>query len=225
MDAYERAATRRELLRLGLVASVATVWLPRGLRGWAQDVLPATPNTTPGPFYPVIKPPDHDTDLIHVRGHRRRAQGQVILVAGRVLDQRGEPIHGARVELWQANTFGRYNHPSDTNPAPLDPDFQGYGVQLTDREGRYRFTTIKPGPYPFDETHIRTPHLHFEVTGRIDQRVTQLFFAGEPLNAQDFVLQAVPRDRDRLIAELLAPPAGEDSSSRLVQWDIVLPRG
>ena len=102
MDAYERAATRRELLRLGLVASVAAVWLPRGLWGWAQDVLPATPNTTPGPFYPVIKPPDHDTDLIHVRGHRRRAQGQVILVAGRVLDQRGEPIHGAR-----ALSFGR----------------------------------------------------------------------------------------------------------------------
>ena len=225
MDAYERAATRRELLRLGLVASVAAVWLPPWLSGSPQELLPATPSTTPGPFYPVVKPPDHDTDLIHVTGHRRRAQGQVILVAGRVLDQRGEPIHRARVELWQANTFGRYNHPSDPNPAPLDPDFQGYGVQLTDRDGRYRFTTIKPGPYPFDATRIRTPHLHFEVTGRIDQRVTQLFFAGEPLNAQDFVLQAVPRNRDRLIADLLAPPAGEDPSGRLVQWDVVLPRG
>jgi protocatechuate 3,4-dioxygenase, beta subunit len=226
MDAYERAATRRELLRLGFVAGVAAVWLPRGLLwGWTQEVLPATPSTTPGPFYPVIKPPDQDTDLIRVRGHRGRAQGKVILVAGRVLNQRGEPIHGARVELWQANTFGRYNHPSDPNPAPLDPDFQGYGVQLTDREGRYRFTTIKPGPYPFDATRIRTPHLHFEVTGRIDERVTQLFFANEPLNAQDFVLQAAPRDRDRLIAELLPPPAGDDSFGWLVQWDIVLPRG
>jgi protocatechuate 3,4-dioxygenase, beta subunit len=126
---------------------------------------------------------------------------------------------------WQANTFGRYDHPSDHNPAPRDPHFQGYGVQLTDREGRYRFTTIKPGPYPFDATRTRTPHLHFEVTGRVDQRITQLFFAGEPLNAQDFVLQAVPLDRERLIAELRPAPAGEDSASRLIQWDIVLPTG
>jgi protocatechuate 3,4-dioxygenase beta subunit len=226
MNAYERAATRRELLRLGIAAGVAAVWLPRGpLWGWAQGDLTATPATTPGPFYPVIKPPDRDTDLTQVRGHRTRAQGQVIQVTGRVLKQRGEPIRGARVELWQANTFGRYNHPSDPNPAPLDPDFQGYGVQLTDREGRFRFTTIKPGPYPFDATRTRTPHLHFEVTGRIDQRVTQLFFAGEPLNDQDFVLQAVPQFRDRLIVDLMPPPPGEDPASRLVRWDIVLPQG
>jgi protocatechuate 3,4-dioxygenase beta subunit len=226
MDAYERAVTRRELLRLGIAAGVAAVWMPTGLLwGWTQAALPATPTTTPGPFYPVIKPPDRDTDLTHVSGHRARAQGQVIHVAGRVLNQRGEPIRAARVELWQANTFGRYNHPSDPNPAPLDADFQGYGVQVTDREGRFRFTTIKPGPYPFDATRTRTPHLHFDVTGRIDQRVTQLFFSGEPLNAQDFVLQGVPRYRDRLIADLAPPPPGEDPASRLVQWDIVLPRG
>ena len=226
MDAYERAATRRELLRLGVVAGVAAVWLPRSLLwGSTPEALPATPSTTPGPFYPVRKPHDQDTDLTHIRGHRRRAQGQVILVAGRVLNRRGEPVRNARVELWQANTFGRYNHPSDPNPAPLDPDFEGYGVQLTDREGRFRFTTIKPGPYPFDATRVRTPHLHFEVTGRIDQRVTQLFFAGEGLNAEDFVLQAVPRDRDLLIADLVPSPAGEDPASRLVRWDIVLPQG
>lgn len=226
MDSYERAATRRELLRLGVAASVAAVWMPRGLLwGSSQAELPATPSTTPGPFYPVMKPPDRDTDLTQVAGLRTRAQGQVIHVAGRVLNQRGEPIRGARVELWQANTFGRYNHPSDPNPAPLDPGFQGYGVQLTDREGRFRFTTIKPGPYPFDATRTRTPHLHFEVTGRIDQRITQLFFAGETLNAQDFVLQGVPRNRDNLIADLLPPPAGEDPTSRVVHWDIVLSRG
>jgi protocatechuate 3,4-dioxygenase, beta subunit len=226
MDGYERVLMRRELLRLGIAAGVAAVWLPRGLLwGWAPGELPATPSTTPGPFYPVIKPLDRDTDLTHIRGHRARARGQVIHVAGRVLNVKGEPVRGARVELWQANTFGRYTHPSDPNPAPLDPDFQGYGVQLTDREGRYRFTTIKPGPYPFDATRTRTPHLHFEVTGRIDQRITQLFFAGEPLNAQDFVLQGVPRGRDRLIVALQPPPASEDPAARLVQWDIVLPRG
>jgi protocatechuate 3,4-dioxygenase beta subunit len=128
------------------------------------------------------------------------------------------------VELWQANNFGRYNHPSDPDPAPLDPNFQGYGVQATDREGRFRFTTIKPGPYP-DGARTRAPHLHFEVTGRTDRRVTQLFFAGEPLNDQDFVLQSVPRYRERLIADLQPSPPNEDSNTRLVQWDIVLRRG
>jgi protocatechuate 3,4-dioxygenase beta subunit len=226
MDAYERMVTRRDLLRLGVAASVAALWQPPGLSwGWQQGALPPTPNTTPGPFYPVLKPLDQDSDLTLIRGHRVRAQGQVIHVAGRVVTTRGEPVRGARVELWQANTFGRYDHPSDRNPAPRDPHFQGYGVQLTDREGRYRFTTIKPGPYPFDTTRTRTPHLHFEVTGRVDQRITQLFFAGEALNAQDFVLQAVPLDRERLIAELRPAPAGEDSASRLIQWDIVLPTG
>ena len=226
MDEHEQAHARRELLRLGVAATVVAVWQPAGmLWGWTQELLPATPNTTPGPFYPVVKPLERDADLTHLQGRRNRAQGQVIHVSGRVLDQRGEPIRGARVELWQANTFGRYSHRSDPNPAPLDPDFQGYGVQLTDREARFRFTTIKPGAYPFDATRTRAPHIHFEVTGRVDRRTTQIFFADEPLNSQDFVLQAVPRDRERLVTDLLPAPHGEDPASRLVQWDIVLPRG
>jgi protocatechuate 3,4-dioxygenase, beta subunit len=226
MDEYEQTITRRELLRLGIAVGVAAVWLPRSLLwGSNEQLLPATPSAILGPFYPVLKPLERDSDLTHIRGHRGQAKGQIIHVSGRVLTQRGEPVCNARVELWQANTFGRYNHPSDANPAPLDPDFQGYGVQVTDRDGRFRFTTIKPGPYPFDGTRIRTPHLHFDVTGRTDQRVTQLFFAGEPLNDQDFVLQSVPRNRDRLLAPILPAPAGEDPASQLVQWDIVLPRG
>jgi protocatechuate 3,4-dioxygenase, beta subunit len=226
MDLYERALTRRELLRLGLAANVAALWTPRGLLwGWDQQALPATPSTILGPFYPLIKPPDRDSDLTRIAGRRVRAQGQVLHVAGRVLNVRGEPVADARVELWQANAMGRYNHPSDANPAPLDPGFEGYGVQITDREGRFRFTTIKPGPYPVDNVRVRSPHLHFEVTGRHDRRVTQLFFAGEPLNEQDFVLQAAFRNQDRLLAELLPPPSDADPRSRSIRWDIVVPTG
>ena len=213
--------TRRQLLKLGIATGMLAAWGPEG---WAEDPMLPTPGTILGPFYPVIRPVELDTDLTRLKGHRARAQGHVIHVAGRVLNVRGEPIRGARVELWQANSFGRYSHPSDPNPAPLDPDFQGYGVQTTDREGRFRFTTIKPGPYP-DGPRTRAPHLHFEVTGRTDRRVTQLFFAGEPLNEQDHVLQAVPRPQERLVAGLQAPPPDADPASRLVQWDIVLRRG
>jgi protocatechuate 3,4-dioxygenase beta subunit len=221
MKIDQPVCTRRRFLELGIPAGVMMVCAPES---WAQTDTPSTPSTILGPYYPVIRPVERDTDLTRLRGHRSRASGQVIHVAGRILNQRGEPLRGARVELWQANALGRYNHPSDPNPAPLDPDFQGYGVQVTDREGRFRFTTIKPGPYPFDGG-TRAPHLHFQVTGQAERRVTQMLFAGEALNGQDQVLQSVPRRRESMVADLLPAPLGEDPATRLVRWDIVLRRG
>ena len=217
----QQACTRRRFIELGLIAGAVAVFTPES---WAQVDMPTTPSTILGPYYPVIRPVERDTDLTRLRGHRLGAKGQVIHVTGRVLNQRGEPLRGAQVELWQANAAGRYNHPSDPNPAALDPNFQGYAVQLTDREGRFRFTTIKPGPYPF-EAGTRAPHLHFQVTGQAERRVTQMFFAGEALNPQDQVLQAVPRRRESLVADLLPAPRDEDPATRLVRWDIVLRRG
>ena len=99
---------------------------------------------------------------------------------GRFLNMKGEPIPGARVEIWQANTYGRYTHPGDTNPAPLDPNFEGYGVQITDAEGRYRFKTIKPGAYPAAQGWTRPPHIHFKVETKTNWLVTQMYFYGEP---------------------------------------------
>jgi protocatechuate 3,4-dioxygenase, beta subunit len=221
MKIDQPACTRRRFLELGIIAGVVTICTPES---WAQTGTPTTPSTILGPYYPVVRPVERDTDLTRLRGHRSRASGQVIHVAGRILNRQGEPLRAARVELWQANASGRYNHPSDPNPAPLDPNFQGYGEQVTDREGRFRFTTIKPGPYPF-EGGTRAPHLHFQVTGRAERRVTQMFFAREPLNGQDYVLQSVPRRRENMIADLLPAPPDEDPDSRLIQWDIVLGRG
>lgn len=221
MTADKQACSRREFLKCGFIAGVGAL---SAQGAWAQAEIPTTPSTILGPFYPVIRPIELDTDLTRISSHRSRAKGQVIHVAGRILNQRSEPLRGARVELWQANTYGRYNHPSDPNPAPIDPDFQGYGLQVTDRNGRFRFTTIKPGPYPF-EGGMRAPHLHLQVTGRAERRVTQLFFDGEPLNNQDFVLQGVPRHREKLIVDLLAPPPDEDPATRLIRWDFVLRRG
>jgi protocatechuate 3,4-dioxygenase beta subunit len=221
MIVNQTTITRRRFLESGVIAGVVTLCAPES---WAQAETPTTPSTILGPYYPVIRPVERDADLTRLRGRRSRARGQIIHVAGRVLNQRGEPLRGARVELWQANSFGRYNHPSDPNPAPLDPDFQGYGLQVTDREGRFRFTTVKPGPYPFDGG-TRAPHLHFQVTGRTERRVSQMFFAGEALNGQDQVLLATPRRREKLIADLLPAPPDEDPATRLVRWDIVLRRG
>src|SRR3989304_223777 len=103
-----------------------------------------TPEQAQGPFYPVTKPLDRDADLTVVNGKPGKAQGQVIQVMGRVFNAKGAPVRGAQVEIWQANTFGRYTHPQDSNPAPLDPNFQGYGAQATDASGQYQFRTVKP---------------------------------------------------------------------------------
>ena len=108
-------------------------------------VAPLTPENPEGPFYPKRSQLDKDTDLTQVQGREERAQGQVIRVTGRVLDDNGEPVEGALVDIWQANAFGRYDHEDDPATAPLDPNFQGWGMVKTDAEGRYSFTTIKPG--------------------------------------------------------------------------------
>src|SRR4029077_18840069 len=113
-------------------------------------------------------PPDHcsqATLLLRKRsfGVRRRpdrAKGQVLNVAGKVLDVWGEPVRNAKIEIWQANTYGRYTHPSDTNLAPLDPNFEGSAVLTTDTNGRYRFKTIKPAAYPTGPNTMRPAHIH-----------------------------------------------------------------
>jgi protocatechuate 3,4-dioxygenase beta subunit len=131
-------------------------------------------------------------------------------------------VRNARIEIWQANTHGRYAHPSDPNTQlSLDPDFQGYALLRTDNEGRYRFRTIKPGPYPTARGDMRAPHIHFEIEGQIDRKVTQIFFPNEPLNDQDRHLNSVRRP-ETLIAKFSSTSA---SSELVAYWDIVLTRG
>lgn len=188
---------------------------------------PETPNMVLGPFYPQVKLADQDRDLTLIRGRHTPASGKVIHLKGRVLNRRGEPVRNARVELWQTNSHGRYAHQSDPNiAAPLDPNFQGFSVQFTDREGRFWFKTIKPGPYPSREgTWMRAPHIHFDIQGRIDRKVTQLYFPNEPLNDQDRLLQTVRGDRNALMGSV--EPAGSLGSpgDLLVSWEIVLLSG
>lgn len=129
-----------------------------------------TPSEILGPFYPVLRSVEKTADLTALPGKPGRAAGQVIYVMGRVMNVQAQPVKGAKVELWQANAHGRYTHPSDTNPAPLDPNFEGFAIQDTDAEGRYRFKTVKPGAYPAAGNWMRPPHLHFEVMGHRDRQ-------------------------------------------------------
>ena len=136
-----------------------------------------------------------------------RAIGQLIQISGRVLDENGAPVAGAMIEMWQANSAGKYVHEWDRHQAPIDPNFTGQGRFLTDREGRYQFRTIKPGGYPVMESDWwwRPPHIHFSIFGAswMSRFITQIFFPGEPLNETDLLLNAVPdpEARQRLLFE------------------------
>jgi len=186
--------------------------------------LEITPPQIVGPFYPVSERPDLAADLARPSGSTAEAQGQLLYVTGRVLASSGDPVPHVCIDVWQANAAGKYRHPSDKNPAPLDPNFRGFARLVTDASGHYRFRTIKPGRYPTAEGDLRPPHIHFTVEGRFDRLVTQLYFAGEPENQNDRWLNAAPRP-ERLIAALQAPASHLESHALVAHFDIVLASG
>jgi protocatechuate 3,4-dioxygenase beta subunit len=211
---------------LGMAVAAGGLALSGGARTVLAQGSGRTPDQILGPFYPVVKPPHQGADLTTIPGRPGRAAGQVIHLTGRVVNPQGQPVQGARMEIWQANSHGRYTHPSDHNPAPLDPNFEGFAVVTTDAEGRYRIKTIKPGAYPAGpDARMRPPHIHFDVTGKSNRLVTQMYFAGEPLNDKDPFLQGTGAGKERLIVRLGPPTQGLERDSLAAVWDIVLEKG
>jgi len=153
--------------------------------------------------------------------------GERLIVTGRVVDGQGRPVTHQLVEIWRANAAGRYVHQRDQHPAPLDPHFTGMGRCLTDRDGIYRFTTIKPGPYPWRNHHNawRPAHIHFSLFGRefTQRMVTQMYFPGDPLFALDPIYQSITDQaaRDRLVATYDHDVTQHEWASGY-RWDIVL---
>lgn len=123
--------------------------------------------------------------------------GERIRIEGTVLDGDRLPVPDALVEIWQANAAGRYNHPADQGPAPLDPSFLGFGRSGSEEEGHYWFETIKPGQVRFDDGRMQAPHINVTVFSRgiLNHLMTRLYFADESANANDPILQLVPEER------------------------------
>jgi protocatechuate 3,4-dioxygenase, beta subunit len=168
------------------------VYLPHSITEITGPALPATLALTPA-----------DADL--TGQHDGEPIGERIIVFGRVFDTEGKPLRDTLVEVWQANAAGRYRHRSDVWAAPLDPNFSGAGRCVTDDRGRYRFTTIKPGPYPWGNHHNawRPAHIHFSLLGRAfaQRLVTQMYFPGDPFFPYDPIFNSVadPSARERMI--------------------------
>jgi protocatechuate 3,4-dioxygenase beta subunit len=162
-------------------------------------LLPQMLTEVTGPLLGPGRLGEHDNDL--TRGHAEEPQGQRIIVTGRLLDGDGRPVRDSLVEIWQANAGGRYRHTGDRWPSPLDPNFDGVGRALTDSDGRYTFTTIKPGAYPWKnhDNAWRPAHIHFSVFGSaFTQRlVTQMYFPDDPLFSQDPIFNSIPDEKAR----------------------------
>ncbi len=179
----------------------------------ATDLKP-TPTQMLGPFYPIERLAEEDADLTWIKGHTKRAEGTVIQVRGRVLDRYGNPVSGARLEIWQCNSLGRYAHVNDVATMPLDPNFQGYASIQTSAKGEWQITTIKPAAYD-SPIGRRTPHIHFDVQGKSHRLTTQMYFSDDDAsNSKDGLYRELGGSAERTLAKL-----GEAGR---YDWNIVL---
>ncbi len=200
---------------LGTIGSLATL---AALPARTAAALSTTPAQTEGPFYPLTLPLDSDNDLVQIEGRSQRAAGTILHLAGRVLDRNGRPVPGARIEIWQCDAFGVYHHTRDRH-AQADPNFQGFGATATAADGAWRFRTIEPVPYPG-----RTAHIHFKILSPdFAPLTTQMYIAGQPLNASDAIYQSIGDPAARAAVTVpLEPAPGLEPDALRANFEIVL---
>lgn len=201
MPTLHARPSRRQSLRLGF-ASAALITMPALLLRPAQAQLPRqlTPSQSEGPFYPDQALQDADFDLLK-NGTVAYVNGQPAWVSGVVSDLAGKPVSGAVVEIWQCDHAGVYRHSRSSGTAPMA--FQGFGKVQVGADGRYRFRTIKPVPYPG-----RPPHIHYKVKlGHRELLTTQMYVAGEAANARDFLVRSLRGNERNLLDAAFTPAA------------------
>ncbi len=202
---------RRKFLQFGMGSAGALI-LGSPISKAIAGACGLTPPQTSGPFFPGESKFTLENDLTKVVGASQAALGQVILITGRVVDQNCNPVPNANVEIWQACASGRYNHPNDPNPAPMDPNFKYWGENVTNANGEYSFKTIIPGPYQADTDWMRPPHIHYKISALgYKELITQLYFKSEAaLNNKDLILLNVPAaERDSVIVDFQSMPGSD----------------
>jgi protocatechuate 3,4-dioxygenase beta subunit len=190
---------RRKFIVTGAAGSLAVAGPVLGTPQEGTALSP-TPKEIKGPFYPVIAQKDKDFDLTQIEGQEGVAKGRHIFIVGEVCDTTGAFVEDATIDIWQANAAGKYRHPHDQNPAPLDDNFQGWAIVPSGKDGSFRFKSVFPGAYPAADGWTRPPHIHFKVTkmGYVEL-MTQMYFPGEALNATDLLLKKKSDDEKKLM--------------------------
>jgi protocatechuate 3,4-dioxygenase alpha subunit len=173
-----------------------------------------TPSQTVGPFFSIGCDRLKTIELVG-----KGASGERIEITGRVVDGDGIAVPDAMLEIWQANSCGKYAHPEDTQDKPIEAGFQGFGRASTNANGRFRFSTIRPGSVPGPEGKPQAPHIVVSVfmRGLLRRLVTRIYFPDGAVNSEDFVLNLVePERRATLIAKRVA---GETNT---FEWNVEL---
>jgi len=168
-----------------------------------------TTSQTVGPFLHIGMPPAPNMVGAGVAG-------QKIMIEGRIVDGNGAPVPDGVVEIWQANSHGKYAHPDDTSSLPSESGFTGWGRAWSEADGAFRFTTIKPGSVPGPGGAQQAPHLMVTIftRGILKHLTTRMYFEGDPANDSDPVLQQVPTSRR---ATLMGKTEGN-----VVRWTVVM---
>lgn len=206
--------TRRNFLSSAAIGTAA-LWTP----GVFAQHLVQTPAQTEGPFYPNKMPLDTDNDLLIVNDTITPAVGDITYVHGRILDQHGNPVRNALVEIWQVDNNAAYIHTADKNHSKRDTNFQGFGRFMIGSTGEYLFRTIKPVPYPG-----RTPHIHYAIKIKGEKKlITQCYIKGHPGNAKDGVLKGIkdPKALQSVMVDF-APMKNAKHGELSAKFDVVL---
>jgi protocatechuate 3,4-dioxygenase beta subunit len=210
--------TRRDFIKIGLLTSLLAPLTY--IANAVSAILTQTPRETAGPFYPIISQQDKDFDLTRIEGNSDSAKGEVIIIEGSVVDTEGKAIKDVSVELWQANNAERYSHPYDSNPVPLDPNFQGWAIAFSGQEGGFRFKTIMSGAYAVSANWLRPPHIHYKISKRGYKNLTsQMYFLHHPLNDIDALIQRKSSDEQLL---MMAKKSMIKDNVDVYQYQIVL---
>jgi len=226
MTNYSPKFTRRrflETISAGIVSTPLLALFKEEHLRWLEsgdyaDDLTRTPALEEGPYYPDKLPLDCDNDLLII-GKGDQALGEVTHLSGRVLGTDGKPMKGVTVEIWQADQHGAYIHSKSINGSKRDSLFQGFGKFETDKNGAYKFRTIKPVPYLF-----RAPHVHYKIKkGDRELLTTQCIVADYPQLDRDIVLRTVkdPKLRELVLVKFV-PKRGSRTGELQAIFDIVL---
>ena len=204
---------RRSFIKKSIVGSLATVIAAK------SQAQMSTPRDAEGPFYPITPQKDKDADLTQIEGKQGTAKGTIIEVFGQVLDTDMNAIEDVTIDLWQANSFGKYHHPHDNSEAPIDENFQSWAIIQSGVDGKFKFRTVMPGAYPLGVApeNQRTPHIHFKV-GKLgyESLLTQMYFPDQPLNKTDGLYQRKTKAQQKMMT------AQREKGSNRFLYNIIL---
>ena len=180
----------------------------------AEVLLGLAASQTVGPFFEIGFAALYQSDLT-----APGVAGTIITIHGRILDADRLPVPDAVIEIWQANSFGKYAHPDDEQNKPLEPGFSGFGRCPTGSDGTFIFRTVKPGPVPSSNEIPQAPHINVSIfmRGLLDRLVTRIYFLGDQRNSTDEILKLIEPSRR---STLLARPEGSDPNSYV--WSVIL---